>query len=37
MVLVIRVDQVFPRAEKLTLVLETVGDDKVRVNHSSLW
>jgi hypothetical protein len=31
-----RVDLVHPAAQKLTLVLEALGDDKVRVNHSSL-
>jgi hypothetical protein len=31
-----RVDPVLPRAEKCTLVIETIGDDKVRVNHQSL-
>jgi hypothetical protein len=31
-----RVDLVLPAAQKLTLVLEALGDDKVRVNHSSL-
>ncbi len=31
-----RVDPALPRAEKSVLVLEAIGDDKVRVNHSSL-
>ena len=31
-----RVDPALPRAEKCTLVLEAIGDDKVRVNHQSL-
>jgi hypothetical protein len=31
-----RVDPVIPRAEKCLLVLEAIGDDKVRVNHQSL-
>jgi hypothetical protein len=31
-----RVDPLVPRAEKLTLVLEAIGDDKVRVNSGSL-
>jgi hypothetical protein len=31
-----RVDSVIPRAEKCTLVIEAIGDDKVRVNHQSL-
>jgi hypothetical protein len=31
-----RVDLVLPAAQKLTLVLEAVGDDKVRINSSSL-
>jgi uncharacterized protein len=31
-----RVDLVIPRAEKVTVVLEAVGDDKVRVNAMSL-
>jgi hypothetical protein len=31
-----RVDSVIPRAEKVTVVLEAVGDDKVRVNAMSL-
>jgi hypothetical protein len=31
-----RVDPVLPRAEKCTLVIEAIGDDKVRVNHQSL-
>ena len=31
-----RVDPVIPRCEKCTLVVEAIGDDKVRVNHLSL-
>jgi hypothetical protein len=31
-----RVDPFLPRAEKLTLVLEAIGDGKVRVNHQAL-
>jgi hypothetical protein len=31
-----RVDPLLPRAEKLTLVLEAIGDDKVRINSTSL-
>lgn len=31
-----RVDPALPWAEKCTLVLEAIGDDKVRVNHQSL-
>jgi hypothetical protein len=31
-----RLDPLIPRAEKVTLVLEAIGDDKVRINHSSL-
>lgn len=31
-----RVDLALPAAQKLTLVLEAVGDDKVRINSSSL-
>ena len=31
-----RVDPVIPRCEKCTLVIEAIGDDKVRVNHQSL-
>jgi hypothetical protein len=31
-----RVDRVLPAAQKLTLVLEAVVDDKVRINSSSL-
>jgi hypothetical protein len=31
-----RLDLVLPAAEKMTLVLEALGDDKVRVNSSSL-
>jgi uncharacterized protein len=30
------VDLVHPAAEKITLVLEGIGDDKIRVNSSSL-
>jgi hypothetical protein len=33
---VMRVDPVIPRCEKCTLVIEAIGDDKVRVNHQSL-
>jgi hypothetical protein len=33
---VMRVDPVIPRCEKCTLVVEAIGDDKVRVNHQSL-
>jgi hypothetical protein len=32
----VRVDPLVSRAEKLTLVLEAIGDDKVRVNSASL-
>ena len=35
-IVVMRVDPALPRAEKCTLVLEAIGDDKVRVNHQSL-
>jgi hypothetical protein len=31
-----RVDPLLPRAERLTLVLEAIGDDKVRINSASL-
>jgi hypothetical protein len=31
-----RVDPLIPRAEKLVLVLEAIGDDKIWVNSSSL-
>ena len=31
-----RVDPVIPRCEKCTLVIEAIGDDKVRINHQSL-
>jgi hypothetical protein len=31
-----RVDPLLPRAEKLVLVLEAIGDDKVRINSTSL-
>jgi hypothetical protein len=31
-----RLDLVHPAVEKVTLVLEGIGDDKVRVNSSSL-
>jgi hypothetical protein len=31
-----RVELVLPAAQKLNLVLEAVGDDKVRINWSSL-
>jgi hypothetical protein len=31
-----RVDPLVPRGEKLVLVLEAIGDDKVRVNHQAL-
>jgi hypothetical protein len=31
-----RVDLVHPAAQKIVLTLETVGDDKVRINSSSL-
>jgi hypothetical protein len=31
-----RVDPLVPRAEKITAVLEAIGDDKVRVNSTSL-
>ena len=31
-----RVDPLVPRAEKITLVLEAIGDEKVRVNSASL-
>jgi hypothetical protein len=31
-----RLDLVHPAAEKITLVLEGVGDDKIRVNSASL-
>ena len=31
-----RVDTLVPRAEKLVLVLEAIGDDKVRINSTSL-
>jgi hypothetical protein len=31
-----RVDSLLPRAEELTLVLEAIGDDKVRINSASL-
>jgi hypothetical protein len=31
-----RVDPLVPRAEKLVLVLEAIGDDKVRVNPTSI-
>ena len=30
------VDLMLPAAEKITLVLEGIGDDKIRVNSSSL-
>jgi hypothetical protein len=30
------VDLIHPAAEKITLVLEGIGDDKIRVNSSSL-
>ena len=30
------VDLALPAAEKMTIVLEAVGDDKIRVNSSSL-
>jgi hypothetical protein len=30
------VDLMLPAAEKITLVLEAIGDDKIRVNSSSL-
>ena len=30
-----RVDPTIPRREKCTLVIEAIGDDKVRVNHQS--
>ena len=33
---VMREDLVIPRCEKCTLVVEAIGDDKVRVNHQSL-
>jgi hypothetical protein len=32
----VRVDPVLPRAEKLTLVLEAIGDDKVRIDPTGL-
>ena len=35
-VCVIRVDPMVPRCEKCTLVIEAIGDNKVRVNHQSL-
>ena len=31
-----RLDLMLPAAEKITLVLEGIGDDKIRVNSSSL-
>ena len=31
-----RVDLLLPAAEKIVLVLEGIGDDKIRVNSSSL-
>ena len=31
-----RLDLMLPAAEKITLVLEGIGDDRVRVNSSSL-
>jgi hypothetical protein len=31
-----RVDPLVPRAEKLVLVLEAIGDDKVRIDSTSL-
>ena len=31
-----RVDPLLPRAEKLFMVLEAIGDDKVRINSTSL-
>jgi hypothetical protein len=31
-----RVDSLVPRAEKLVLVLEAIGDNKVRINSTSL-
>jgi hypothetical protein len=31
-----RLDLVHPAAEKITLVLEGIGDDKIRINSSSL-
>jgi hypothetical protein len=31
-----RLDLVLPAAEKITLVLEGIGDDKIQVNSSSL-
>ena len=30
------VDLMLPASEKITLVLEGIGDDKIRVNSSSL-
>jgi hypothetical protein len=35
-IVVMRVDPVIPRCENCTLVVEAIGDDKVRVNHQSL-
>jgi hypothetical protein len=32
-----RVDPLLPRAEKRVLVLEAIGDDKVRINSTSLY
>jgi hypothetical protein len=31
-----RLDPLIPRAEKLVLTLEAIGDDKVRMNSTSL-
>ena len=31
-----RVDPLVPRAQKIVLVLEAIGDDEVRINSTSL-